>query len=73
VPEQEKVGIYEIRTLPSEEIENNSNPAEFQAIIDWASSLDEYNSRGALIIPSNLSVLDEGKVVIEVNYPALKR
>jgi len=66
VPEQEKVGIYEIRTLPNEKIEDKSNPAEFQAIVDWASSLDEYNSRGALIIPSNLSVLDKGKVVIEV-------
>jgi len=66
VPEREKVGIYEILALPSETVENESNPAEFQAIVDWASSLDEYNSRGALIIPSNLSVLDNGKVVIEV-------
>lgn len=66
VPEREKVGIYEISTLPSERIDGNSNPAEFQAIVDWVSSLDEYNSKGALIIPSYFSVLDKDKIVIGV-------
>lgn len=67
VPEKEKIGIYEISTLPSERISGNSSPAEFQAIVDWTSSLDEYNSNGALIIPEHFTALDEGKVAIEVN------
>jgi len=64
IPYQERVGIYEILPLPSEKIENNSNTAEFQAILDWITELDVINSKGAIIKDSSSTVFDDREKVI---------
>lgn len=65
IPKKEKIGIYEISTLPVEKVEGNINPAEFQAMIDWASGLNKLNSRGAVIRSEHSTVIDgEDKVII---------
>ena len=65
VPEKEKIGIYEISTLPVEKIDEQINPAEFQAIVDWSSDLDYLNSVGTVIKTEESTVLDgKGKVII---------
>lgn len=64
IPYQERVGIYEILPLPSEKIENNSNPAEFQAILDWITQLDVVSSQGAIVRDSSSTVFDDKEKVI---------
>ena len=64
VPQQEEVGIYEMLPLPNEKIEDTRNPAEFQAVLDWATNLDVVGSNGAIVRDSSSTVFDKKEKVI---------
>lgn len=66
IPKREEIGIYEILPLPVQKINANINPAEFQAVIDWAfSPQDNIKSNGALIFKDDSTVLNKkGKIKV---------
>ena len=62
IPDKEKIGIYEILPLPNQRVDDENNPAEFQAIIDWA--LDINYSGGCIVKNSGLRVLDDDYIIM---------
>lgn len=58
VPEKVETDLYEILAFPSKKIEVDTEPAEIQAALDWASDNTVVNSEGAMVKSSKFKIED---------------
>lgn len=65
ISSKERIGLYEILPLPSEKVDRDIKPAEFQAIIDWVSDMSNINSKGAVLKPFTCTPFNNQQVVLD--------